>query len=210
MDERSGRGEAKGYDCPKPIIADAFGGLVLYGWRVKRIAIDMDEVMADTMARYLELYNSDFGSELTPAHFQGHHFFDVIDPAHRSRAAEYFSREEFFAEIPVMPGSAEAVRELNERYEVFITTAAMDVPCSFNAKFHWLQRHFDFIPTSRIVFCGDKSIIAADYMIDDNVRHLRNFRGEGILYTAPHNIHETAFRRVNDWDDVRSLLLNGG
>lgn len=177
---------------------------------MKRIAIDMDEVVADTMARYLELYNSDFGLELTAAHFHGRHIFEVIDPAHHSRAYEYFQREDFFAEIPVMAGSAEVVRELTEQYEVFITTAAMDVPCSFSAKFHWLQRHFPFIPTSRIVFCGDKSIVAADYLIDDNVRHLGNFRGEGIIYTAPHNVHETAFRRVNDWEDVRAMLLPAG
>lgn len=174
---------------------------------VKRIAIDMDEVMADTMARYLELYNADFGMELTPAHFRGHHVFEVIDPAHRPRAYEYFGREDFFAEIPVMAGSAEVVQELTQKYEVFITTAAMDVPCSFNAKYGWLQRHFPFIPPSRIVFCGDKSIIAADYMLDDNVRHLGNFRGEGIIYTAPHNVHETRFRRVNDWQEVRAMLL---
>ena len=163
--------------------------------------------MADTMSRYLQLYNADFGLELTPTHFHGHHVFDLIDPAHKSRAYEYFQREDFFAEIPVMAGSTEVVQELADQYEVFITTAAMDVPCSFTPKFRWLQQHFPFIPTSRIVFCGDKSIIAADYMIDDNVRHLRNFRGEGILYTAPHNVHETAFRRVNDWQDVRAMLL---
>jgi 5'(3')-deoxyribonucleotidase len=166
----------------------------------------MDEVMADTMARYLELYNADFGMELTADHFHGHHVFEVIDPAHRARAYEYFGREDFFAEIPVMPGSAEVVRELTEQYEVFITTAAMDVPCSFNAKFHWLQRHFAFIPTSQIVFCGDKSIIAADYMIDDNVRHLGNFRGQPVLYTAPHNVHETRFPRVNNWEEVKSFM----
>lgn len=170
----------------------------------------MDEVVADTMAHYLELYNADFGLELTPAHFHGRHMFDVIDPAHRPHALGYFGREDFFADIPVMPGSVDVVRELTERYEVFITTAAMDVPCSFHAKFHWLQRHFPFIPTSRIVFCGDKSIIATDYMIDDNTRHLRSFRGEAILYSAPHNVHEAAFRRVNDWEEVRTLLLGSG
>lgn len=166
----------------------------------------MDEVMADTMARYLELYNADFGTELTADHFHGHHVFEVIDPAHRDRAYEYFGREDFFAAIPVMPGSAEVVRELSEQYEVFITTAAMDVPCSFNAKFKWLQRNFAFIPTSHIVFCGDKSIIAADYMIDDNVRHLGNFRGQPVLYTAPHNVHETRFPRVNNWQEVKAFM----
>ena len=168
----------------------------------------MDEVMADTMTRYLELYNADFGLGFTPQHFHGHHVWEVIDEGHREKVMTYFQREDFFAKIPLMPGSQEVVRALTERYEVFITTAAMDVPCSFNAKFAWLQKHFPFIPTSRIVFCGDKSIIHADYLLDDNVRHLRNFRGEGILYTAPHNVHETAFRRVDNWQDVRAMLLN--
>jgi 5'(3')-deoxyribonucleotidase len=107
-----------------------------------------------------------------------------------------------------MPHSAEVVKALSERYEVFITTAAMDVPCSFTPKFDWLQRHFPFIPTSNIVFCGDKSIIFADYLIDDNVRHLSKFHGEGIIYTAPHNVNETRFRRVNSWEDVRGMFLS--
>jgi len=175
---------------------------------MKRIAIDMDEVMADTMAHFLEKYNESFGVGLTTAHFQGRHVFEVIDDAHKPVARDYFQQEAFFATIPVMPGSVEVVKALTERYEVFITTAAMDVPCSFTPKFDWLQRHFPFIRTSNIVFCGDKSIIAADYLIDDNIRQLGNFKGEGIIYTAPHNVHETRFRRVNSWEEVRSLFLS--
>jgi 5'(3')-deoxyribonucleotidase len=90
---------------------------------------------------------------------------------------------------------------------VFITTAAMEVPSSFNAKFRWLARHFPFIPSSHIVFCGDKCVLAVDYLIDDNARHFERLQGEGILFTAPHNIHETRFRRVNDWFDVRKMFL---
>jgi 5'(3')-deoxyribonucleotidase len=174
---------------------------------MKRIAIDMDEVVADTMSRYLDLYNADFGFDLTRDHFHGRRVFEVIDPAHIARARAYFEREDFFAEIPVMPGSQEVIRELCEHYEIFITTAAMDVPCSFSAKYQWLQRHFPFVPPKRIVFCGDKSIIAADFMLDDDPKHFRRFGGEGIIYTAPHNVHETRFRRVDTWHDVRNLFL---
>ena len=175
---------------------------------MKRIAIDMDEVMADTMTHFLEKYNDNFGVGLKAEHFQGRHVFEVIDEAHKPQARDYFQEETFFATIPVMPGSAGVVEALTARYEVFITTAAMDVPCSFTPKFDWLQRHFPFIPTSNIVFCGDKSIILADYLIDDNIRHLTKFHGEGIIYTAPHNVNETRFRRVSSWDDVRALFLS--
>ena len=174
---------------------------------MKRIAIDMDEVMADTMAHFLAKYNSNFGVGLKTEHFQGRHVFEVIEEAHRLEAREYFQQEAFFANIPVMPDSAEVIKALTGRFEVFITTAAMDVPNSFTAKFDWLQRHFPFIPTSNIVFCGDKSIVLADYLIDDNLRQLTNFRGEGIIFTAPHNVNETRFRRVNNWQDVRTLFL---
>ncbi len=175
---------------------------------VQRIAIDMDEVMADTMGHCLNLYNSDFGMQLTPEHFRGRHLFEVIDIEHRQRVLEYFSSEEFFAEIGLMEGSQEVIRSLAEKYEVFVASAAMDVPCSFTAKFEWLNRHFPFIPSSHIVFCGDKSILAADYLIDDNIRHLTRFRGEGIIFTAPHNVMETRFRRVASWEDVRQMFLS--
>jgi 5'(3')-deoxyribonucleotidase len=176
---------------------------------MKRIAIDMDEVMADTTGHFLERYNSQFERALTIDDFYGKRVFEVIEDAHRALAFEYFQDEGFFAAIPVMPDSAEVVEALAKKYEVFITTAAMDVPCSFTAKFHWLQRHFPFISPQRIVFCGDKSIVAADYLIDDNLRQLNSFRGEGIIYTAPHNVHETGFRRVNDWREVRTMFLAG-
>jgi 5'-nucleotidase len=175
---------------------------------MKRIAIDMDEVMADTLGQCLTLYNADFGLELTAEHFRGKNLFEVIELEHRPRVREYFNREGFFADIELMEGSQEVIRALSEKYEVFVASAAMDVPCSFSAKFNWLERHFPFIPSSHIVFCGDKSILAADFLIDDNIRHLTNFGGEGIIFTAPHNVHETRFRRVNSWEDVRTMFLS--
>lgn len=175
---------------------------------MKRIAIDMDEVMADTISHFLERYNTEFARELSTEDFYGKHVFEVIEDAHKPLAREYFQDEGFFASIPVMPGSAEVIEALTKEYEVFITTAAMDVPCSFGAKFHWLERHFPFISPQRIVFCGDKSIVAADFLIDDNLRQLTSFRGEGIVYTAPHNVNETRFRRVNDWPAVREMFLS--
>ncbi len=174
---------------------------------MKRIAIDMDEVMADTISHFLQRYNAQFGMDLCTGDFQGKYLFEVIPEDHRAAAREYFQMEEFFATIPVMPDSAEVVAALMKQYEVFITTAAMDVPCSFGAKYQWLRQHFPFISPQQIVFCGDKSIVAADYLIDDNLRQLTNFRGEGIIYTAPHNINETRFRRVDDWRGVEKMFL---
>ena len=70
------------------------------------------------------------------------------------------------------------------------------------------QKHFPFIPASHIVYCGDKSILRADYLIDDNPRQLRRFTGEGILYSSPHNVGVKGYKRVNDWLEVEDLFLS--
>ena len=93
-----------------------------------------------------------------------------------------------------------------ENFEVFIVTAAQEFRNSLPDKHDWLHRHFPFIPWRNFVFCGDKSIILADYMIDDHVFNLETFQGKGLLYTASHNIHETGYTRVNNWEEIRAFF----
>jgi 5'-nucleotidase len=173
----------------------------------QRIAIDMDEVTADALSRHLELYNREFNMTLTVEHLQGKKITEAVIPDHRERVEAYPREVGFFKNLPVMPHSQEVIQALMQRYDVYITTAAMEYPTSFTDKFEWLRDHFPFIPWTNIVFCGDKSIIAADYLLDDTVRHFKQFRGEGIIFTAPHNINEQGYRRVHNWLEVRELFL---
>jgi 5'(3')-deoxyribonucleotidase len=106
-----------------------------------------------------------------------------------------------------MPGAIQTVRALSERYEVFVASAAMEVPTSLAAKFDWLRQHLPFVPTSHLVFCGDKSIVDADFLVDDTARHFRRFRGTGVLFDAPHNRTVAGYVRARDWAHVRELFL---
>lgn len=174
--------------------------------RRPRIAIDMDEVMADAMAEHLRRYNAAYGASLTTADVCGRHLEDCIPPAHRA-AAEAMLDASFFEDLAVLPDCQAVVRELTARYDVFIASAAMDVPCSFDAKYQWLRRHFPFIPPSHIVFCGDKSIVDADYLIDDRPRHFARFKGKPLLFSAPHNHAERRYPRVASWKEVRDHFV---
>jgi 5'(3')-deoxyribonucleotidase/uncharacterized protein with PQ loop repeat len=169
-----------------------------------RIAIDMDEVMADALSEHLRRYNTAFGTRLGVSDLRGG-LEDSVPPAHRG-ALDAMLDATFFEHLDVMPDCQDVVRELAARHEVFIATAAMDVPCSFDAKYRWLQRHFPFIPPSHIVFCGDKSVIDADYLIDDRARHFPRFKGRPLLFSAPHNRDETGYPRVSSWSDVRDVF----
>ncbi len=150
-----------------------------------RIAIDMDDVIADFRPKEERARAARRQASGTPV----------------------YEEPGFFADLDVIEGSQQVVRELAARHEVFIASAAMEVPMSFADKYSWLRRHFSFIPPSHYVFCGDKSVLDVDVLIDDMPRQLDRCRGRGLLFSAPHNAHEHRYERVASWAEVRRLLL---
>jgi 5'(3')-deoxyribonucleotidase len=173
----------------------------------ERICIDMDEVIADAVKEHLARYNKEFGETITTADMAGKWLWDVVEVERHPALLAHLHSEDFFAVLDVMPHSQRVIEALQGRYEVFIATAAMEVPTSFMAKYEWLGRNFPFIPASHIVFCGDKGILKAEYLIDDNPRQLGRFAGQGILFGSPHNMHVTGYKRVADWLEVEEMFL---
>src|SRR2546423_2887962 len=165
-----------------------------------RIAVDMDEVITDILPRHLELYNRATGENLSRELIAQVGLEAAIPARYHTLFESIPHQDGFFDDLGVIENSQRALRLLDSNFDLFITSAAMEVPSSFHAKFKWLQKHFPFIPPSRIVFCADKEIVNADYLIDDRSRHFARFRGTGILFTAPHNARDQARLRANNWD----------
>ncbi len=178
------------------------------GSRRLRIAIDMDEVIADSLGKHLRIHNQVFGTELTRADLVGRSLEGSVPPSQAEATERLVLETGFFRDLELIEGSREVVRQLAERYEVFIATAAMEVPTSFADKYAWLREHFPFIPPSHIVFCGDKAVLDVDYLIDDTSRHFARFRGTPLLFSAPHNQAEKGFRRVSGWEEVARVFLS--
>jgi 5'(3')-deoxyribonucleotidase len=189
------------------------------------IAVDMDEVIADALGEHILRYNRDFPNSLTLDDLRdGRRLWQVIPADRHTILDAYLLEADFFRVLRVMPDAQRVLQRLQSRYEVFIASAAMEVPTSFAPKYDWLAEHFPFIPTSNIVFCGNKSILRADYLIDDNPRQLALFQNthhdsihdtgtaapvrEGILYTSPANINVTNYRRANNWQDIEKIFLS--
>jgi 5'(3')-deoxyribonucleotidase len=170
----------------------------------------MDEVMADALGEHLLRYNRHYGEQITIADLEGKWLWEIVATDRHDVLDAYMRSDDFFEAMAVMPESQRVMRRLQTKYEVFIATAAMEVPTSFQQKYRWLAKHFPFIPPSHFVYCGDKSILRADYLIDDNPRQLRRFAGEGILYSSPHNAGVKGYKRVKDWLEVEELFLRSG
>ncbi len=173
----------------------------------KRLLVDMDHVIADISSQYIKWYKDATGTEMERSDLLGKPE-DLAFPQPQL-IRDFLHMPGFFRSAEVMPRSREVIKDLNELYELFIVSAAMEFPQSLIEKYEWLGEHFPFITWHQIVFCGSKKTISGDFMIDDHFKNLGNFNGEKLLFTAAHNIntHINGYTRVNNWTEVRGLLM---
>lgn len=174
----------------------------------KRIAIDMDETICDTITRHLDWYNQEFNQNLTKEDLMGTKIYQRVPAEHLARVRSYPDNADFFVDLTPFADAISVIHELNQSYDILIATAAMEHPSSFTAKYEWLVKYLPFLSPMNFIFCGDKGFVNADYLIDDSSRHFQHFVGQGVLFTAPHNINETAEVRVNNWQDVKEYFLD--
>ncbi|MDO9376466.1 MAG: 5'(3')-deoxyribonucleotidase [Ferruginibacter sp.] len=172
---------------------------------MKRIAVDMDGVLADVYSQFDRYYTEETGKvmkhEDTIGRPEGEAFPNALD---------YVNSPGFFRSAPLMAHGQRVLEKINQQYQLFIVSAAMEFPNSLGEKQAWLNEHFPFITWRQMVFCGSKDIIKADIMVDDHFRNLDVFTGTTYLFTQPHNqlrdpgIHT----RVDDWLQLEKLLLS--
>jgi len=176
---------------------------------MQRVLVDMDEVIADATLAMIIWYRQEYHGEIDYARMlAGGSLVKGFPEEHQAAVRQQLFTPGFFRNLPVIGGSIETLREMNKKYEVLIVSAATEFPQSLTEKFDWLGEHFPFFGWKQIVFCGQKNMIQADFMIDDHARHLEAFSGKPLLFSAPHNLNEHRFERLDNWAEVSKKFLS--
>ena len=170
----------------------------------KTVAIDMDGVLADVETHFINWYERDYGVKISKDKLIGVPEGDAFPD--KGAVRRFAMTPGFFSTVPVINGAVEAVKKIMETYEVYIVSAAMEFPQSLPEKYYWLKEHFPFIEWRNIVFCGDKSVINTDYLIDDHCKNLDVCKGKTIMFTAGHNANYTHHQRADNWQEVITIF----
>lgn len=170
----------------------------------ERLIVDMDGVLSDIYGQLLCFEWNEFQVQQDRNLLAGkteREAFVNFD--------KYIHSEGFFLNSPIIEDSVEIMEALNQKYDLFIVSAALQFPLSLYEKVQWLKKYFPFITWKQIVLCGTKELIQGDIMIDDHFMNLDRFSGKTLLFTQPHNIdkHTDSHIRVNNWLDVKRELL---
>ncbi|MEM9327479.1 MAG: 5'(3')-deoxyribonucleotidase [Bacteroidota bacterium] len=169
-----------------------------------RLIVDMDGVLADIYEQYITMYSEESGKRVSKQDVLGQSELEAFP-----NSKEYLRRPGFFRNAPVIDGAIKVLQDLNEAYEVFIVSSAMEFPNGLQEKYYWMEEHFPFISWRQLVLCGSKQVISGDIMIDDHFKNLDFFEGKTLLFTQPHNhgADENGHTRVLGWGEVAKMLL---
>lgn len=97
------------------------------------------------------------------------------------------SRENFFHNLEPMEGAIEIVNQLRNgpEYDVYVLTApSTRNPHSYTEKRLWIDNHFDYEFTKRLIIASNKSLLKGDILIDDHIngKGQENFEGKLIHF----------------------------
>lgn len=101
-----------------------------------------------------------------------------------------------FESLAPIPGAIDAVNRLRREFDVWVLTApSTRNPLSYTEKRVWIEKHFDYPFTKKLIISPDKGLVKGDYLIDDFVsgKGQERFEGELIQFGS---------KRFPDWNAV--------
>ncbi|TDB67143.1 5' nucleotidase, NT5C type [Arundinibacter roseus] len=172
-----------------------------------RITLDMDDVLADTYGKLVDFALTDFNTYHSREDFYTKSLKELLHPRQYKKLLTRMQQPGFFKDLALKTDAKPVVQNLSNYYELFIVSTAMDFPHSFSEKFTWIQTHFPTFPKKNIVFCGDKSILTTDYLIDNQPHTPIKFTGKHIHFCTPATRTTNTAPRVANWAEIADLFL---
>lgn len=183
----------------------------------KTLFVDMDDVIVKGGLLYL--INKFLNTNYEEKDFDGFYMQDVIPMEKRKEFFDFVKNENVYEHGTMLEGCKEVLKELNEKYNLFISTSYIwrEIPTESGKvlvqKFEYLTRELPFITPYQYIFISDKTVLNADIMIDDRPKNLINAKRK-LLFSAFHNLSvsdeelkKLNITRVNSWDEIKKILL---
>lgn len=195
----------------------------------KIVALDIDDVIADSTEALRITVNKRYSVNLTPEDYLLHDdggywgYYERVWEAHGLHHANLDDLDEDMvidqSHVPLLPGASFAIGELSKRFDIILVTARD--PTWERATLEWITGHFGKVFTS-VYFAGrtkndnDKTVskgelckqLGASVLIDDNPAHCRSALDVGIdaILFGDYGWHTDVTLKIKTCKDWPSVL----
>ena len=187
---------------------------------MRTLLVDIDEVLCQST--FLDEINKFLGTSYELDYFTEYYIDDILgSDENKEKFYKTIKNKDLYKNARIYDGAYEALKELSKEYEIYICSACVmfcmprESGIYFKHKYDFLIKNFPFLNPDNFIFTGAKNIFKADVQIDDRLKNLRGEIGTKLLFTAYHNktisdeeLKENKIIRVNNWQEIKNLLLN--
>jgi 5'(3')-deoxyribonucleotidase len=168
------------------------------------ITCDIDDVVLNLMNSWLKIYNKEFNDNLKPENITDWDISSFVKPEAKQRIYEYIENKDVFNNAIPIEGALDGISKLKEwGFRIVYVTANNP----FNVKQDWLKRNRFLTENIDFVQAYDKSLIHANYLLDDKFQNCQDFKyGQSWLFSQPWN-HKYYFgNRINKWSEFINMI----
>ena len=188
---------------------------------MQKIMIDLDETIV--MDGYLKAVNDYKKTNYQAEDIDTYYVEDILGEEKEAFLDHFYKNVNIYDDIKEIPNAIRTIKDLCQYYDVYICAAFVDPrrvlesKVSAMYKYEWIIKNMPFIDPKKIILTGSKDVVMCDIKIDDKVSNLKNGYGKvKLLLDHKHNqkydfedLESLGIRRVYNWDQIGSILLEG-
>ena len=110
----------------------------------------------------------------------------------------------FFKDLPLIPGAKEAMKVLNEHFDVYIlSTPPWGNPDAWGHKRLWIGEHFPYL-WKKVILSHNKGLMKGEWLIDDS-----DYRGQKDFVNSVGGKAHLHFGQpgLENWDKVMDYIM---
>jgi 5'(3')-deoxyribonucleotidase len=170
------------------------------------VLVDLDDTIYPFIPKILERYNEKYSDNLTISDITNYRIKKFIKPECENIFKE-FANKKLFNDITLTSDVKDTLSILNEKYNIFFTTAGHPKTTKHRDKL--LSRNLPWYSTGQLISIKYKDLIWSDFLIDDCLDNFTEYSMyKGILKSQPWNINNLPPNeiRINDFSDVLKVF----
>ncbi|MCX6748278.1 MAG: HAD hydrolase-like protein [Candidatus Pacearchaeota archaeon] len=188
-----------------------------------KIAVDLDDTLADSVTSFIDFYNQKYKPTLKYEDFTAYTLNEIngMPKEEENKILEEFDNSEYYDKIKPLKEAIEAIKELSKKHEIIVVTSR---PEKFEKRTRiWINKYlpeiknilfvrkvYHEIPKTKAEVCRE---INAEVLIDDNLTHAHDCEKEGIrsiLIDYPWNRdnmpNSKLIHRVKSWAEIIKII----